>query len=442
MNSVVQYPDFSELEAMRLELCEYARLKCEQGAPDQAAARIRELTAQVRAAIRDLQNIPDDPELLRNEPDDLAQIRALRTEGPRRLWDALPPEDVLLDKLEGALIARTAGCLLGVPVEGATVESMREWCAYTGKQFPPVDYWEQAQMPEVKNFYGAYRHSYQKHEMHSAPVDDDLTYTQLALLILEEYGPDFTTEDVGRAWVKYLPFACTAEEIALNNLHAGVPALEAAEKDNPFRQWIGAAIRSDGFGWAAAGDPERAASMAWRDARLSHRRNGIYGEMFLAAAQSAAFAVDDPLDAVRIALTEIPKDCLLHRDVEWALSHCGEVRDCYDARRLVDERFPGMHIVHTNNNLCLVVFGLALARGDLVRGLSQTVAMGLDSDCTAASAGSILGAVLGKKAIPPYLYERFRDTMETYLLGCGAFSMSGMARRYLAVLRAGAGEIG
>ena len=297
-------------------------------------------------------------------------------------------------------------------------------------------------MPEVKNFYGAYRHSYQKHEMHSAPVDDDLTYTQLALLILEEYGPDFTTEDVGRAWVKYLPFACTAEEIALNNLRAGIPALEAAEKDNPFRQWIGAAIRSDGFGWAAAGDPERAASMAWRDARLSHRRNGIYGEMFLAAAQSAAFAVDDPLDAVRIALTEIPKDCLLHRDVEWALSHCGEVRDCYDARRLVDERFPGMHIVHTNNNLCLVVFGLALARGDLVRGLSQTVAMGLDSDCTAASAGSILGAVLGKKAIPPYLYERFRDTMETYLLGCGTFSMSDMARRYLAVLRAGAGEIG
>ena len=38
---------------------------------------------------------------------------------------------------------------------------------------------------------------------------------------------------------------------------------------------------------------------AWRDARLSHRRNGIYGEMFLAAAQSAAFAVSDPLDAVR-----------------------------------------------------------------------------------------------------------------------------------------------
>ena len=83
----------------------------------------------------------------------------------------------------------------------------------------------------------------------------------------------------------------------MDNLKKGVPAREAADRDNPFCQWIGAAIRSDGFGWAAAGLPELAAEMAWRDARLSHRRNGIYGEMFLAAAQSAAFAVSDPLDA-------------------------------------------------------------------------------------------------------------------------------------------------
>ena len=143
--------------------------------------------------------------------------------------------------------------------------------------------------------------------------------------------------------------------------------------------------------------------MAWRDARLSHRRNGIYGEMFLAAAQSAAFAVSDPLDAVRAGMAEIPRECLLYRDLAWALEHCGAVRGHGDARRLVDERFAGMHAVHTNNNLCLIVFGLKLAEGDLMRGLSQTVAMGLDSDCTAASAGSILGAVLGKSAIAPEL---------------------------------------
>ena len=82
-----------------------------------------------------------------------------------------------------------------------------------------------------------------------------------------------------------------------------------------------------------------------------------------------------------------PTECLLYRDLAWALEHCGAVRGHGDARRLVDERFAGMHAVHTNNNLCLIVFGLKLAEGDLMRGLSQTVAMGLDSDRTAASAG-------------------------------------------------------
>ena len=51
--------------------------------------------------------------------------------------------------------------------------------------------------------------------MDGVPSDDDLNYTQLGLLILEEYGPDFTVEDVGAAWVKYLPFAFTAEGVAL-----------------------------------------------------------------------------------------------------------------------------------------------------------------------------------------------------------------------------------
>lgn len=433
MDPIVKYPDFTQLDALSTPLREYARLKCEQGAETGAAALIGQLTETMRCTVRLLQELPDDAALSACEPNELDAIRALRAPAQRRLWEALPPEDIWMDKLEGALLGRIIGCLLGVPVEGLSVESMRAWSEYIGKPFPPVSYWEEVQNPELWNCYGRQRGEYRKCALRSAPVDDDLAYTQLALMILEEYGPDFTTEDVGEAWKKYLPVACTAEQAALDNLKKGVPAWEAADRDNPFCQWIGAAIRSDGFGWAAAGLPELAAEMAWRDARLSHRRNGIYGEMFLAAAQSAAFAVSDPLDAVRAGMAEIPRECLLYRDLAWALEHCGAVRGHGDARRLVDERFAGMHAVHTNNNLCLIVFGLKLAEGDLMRGLSQTVAMGLDSDCTAASAGSILGAVLGKRAIAPELYECFHDRMDTYLKNTEAFSIRDMAKRYSAL---------
>ena len=50
------------------------------------------------------------------------------------------------------------------------------------------------------------------------------------------------------------------------------------------------------------------AEMAHTDAYISHRRQGIYGEMFFAAALAAAFQTDDPIEALWIGLTEIPRN--------------------------------------------------------------------------------------------------------------------------------------
>ena len=426
-----QYPDCSDFQLLGLNLGEYARMKCEQGSAEGANEIIDDVRAYVKKAMERIQAVPDDPKLAAAEPDDLPSILKLRENGPRKIWKDLPSDEVLADKIDGALTARMAGIMLGVPVEGAPVETMEAFCEYTGKQFPPVDFWEQVLFPHMKNYYGAYGYQYMKHNMRSVPVDDDVIYTELSLLIMEECGCDFTTEDVGKMWRKYLPLACTAEEIAVNNLKKNIPVEKVGITDNPYRQWIGASIRSDGLAYAAAGYPEKAAGMAYHDAFLSHRRNGIYGEMFLAATQSAAFTVDDPIDAVKIGLTEIPKDCSLHKDIEWALEAGKNVKDHKDARRLVDERFGSMHIVHTNNNLCLIVFGLMIGGRDLVKALSETVAMGLDSDCTTASEASILGAVLGKKNIPEYLYKRFKNTIETYLIGEKPFHFDDMTRRFM-----------
>ena len=66
--------------------------------------------------------------------------------------------------------------------------------------------------------------------------------------------------------------------------------------------WIGADIRSDPWGYAAPGYPEKAAEFAWRDATISHRRNGIYGAMYFSAAIAAAFATGDPVEALEAGL--------------------------------------------------------------------------------------------------------------------------------------------
>jgi len=429
----MNYPDFTALGVNLSELQEYARLKVEQGDSAIVKKIIKEVENYLHTTVNELKNLPDDPELAAKEPDQLEEIRKLRKEGPRKIWENLPDDEEFTDKMEGALYGRIIGCLLGVPVEGWTIERMEAFCDLIGKEFPPKDYWEHIEEGYSKNVYQRYRYEYLKSAMKEAPVDDDIIYTQVALLLMEQYGPDFTTEDVGRIWQKYIPYACTAEEVALKNLSKGVPIDDVAMVDNPYRQWIGAAIRSDGFAYAAAGYPEKAASMAYYDGYLSHRRNGIYGEMFLASAQSAAFAVKDPVEALRIGLTEIPAECNLYRDIEWALEAGKDLKDFREARRLVDERFKGMHVVHTNNNLCLVVFGLMLGQGDFLKTVSETVAMGMDNDCTAASAGSIIGAIVGKKNIPEYLTKRLNNTCDSYLRGVGKFKIDDMAKRFMAI---------
>ena len=79
---------------------------------------------------------------------------------------------------------------------------------------------------------------------HAAPPPEFLY--GLAFLFLAMSGAFMALIGVLRigALVKYLPHACTAERIALQNLKNGVPANLAAVRDNPYCEWIGALVRA------------------------------------------------------------------------------------------------------------------------------------------------------------------------------------------------------
>jgi ADP-ribosylglycohydrolase len=444
MKKLPAIPEFNKLtEALTL----YAQLKAGHGAKG-IARPLAKAERALRESLRELKALPADRRLAKEEPNSLQAIRRLRrwphaggmahgrheaarlrSPGPRRLWTSFKPE-VYRDRLAGALLGRMAGCTLGAPVELWPISRMQALAEENGEDFPPTDYWSYVPDPKELRYEMSPREVYTRGKMSGVPVDDDIVYTLLGLLIAEEHGPGFTTEDVGAAWIKYLPYACTAEEVALKNLKKGIPAIHAGARNNPYCEWIGADIRADPWGYMAPGWPERAAEMAYRDAFLSHRRQGIYGEMFFAASIAAAFAVDDPVEALRIGLTEIPGNCELQKAVRWALRVAPEIKDYKQARQAVEARCKGMHPVHTINNACLTVWGITIGGMDFTRVIGETVAMGLDNDCTAATAGSIVGAVVGKHGIPANWTRGFGDTIHSYLIGRRRFSIRDVLRRF------------
>lgn len=333
-------------------------------------------------------------------------------EGSSCAGAALPAD--YAERLAGALYGRLAGCMLGAPVENWSVNAMRGWAEYLGEPFPPRNYWKRVASPEALHYHTSPREVFERERISFAPADDDTVYTVLNLLLMERYGLNFTTDNVARLWLGLLPFACTAEETALKRLREGYAAEDAA--DSPYTEWIGAAIRADAFGYVYPGRPDLAAKLAYRDAMLTHRANGVWGEVFFAAVIAAALTATCFEEALSAGLAQIPPECRLSQDIRWAMSRRGSFACFEDARAAVDARFPQMANVHTENNACLVVFSLRDG-ASFSEIIGDCVAMGLDNDCTAATAGSIAGALYGKSRIEPHWRVPLRGEMRTYLTG-------------------------
>jgi ADP-ribosylglycohydrolase len=223
------------------------------------------------------------------------------------------------------------------------------------------------------------------------PEDDDLNFTMLAVVLLERTGTSFTVDDVAKAWLDFLPAGriFTAERVALRNLLGGLLPPQTATRWNPFREWIGARLRVDLYGWAAGGDPVRAARMAWADARLSHTANGVYAAMFMAAAHAASLVESSPAACADIGATVVPRGSRLAEALRFARGLEGE----WDARvDAIYARYGSYHWVHAINNTALVAAAL-YAFDDFSSAICGVVQGGLDTDTNGAAVGSIFGAL-------------------------------------------------
>jgi ADP-ribosylglycohydrolase len=353
------------------------------------------------------------------EPSSLEEIRAARLRQSSMSVDL--PRGGLFDKVYGAWLGRVAGCLLGKPVE--TWRSPRLWgfLRETG-QYPLGDYISVDVPEEILQKYEVDKEGCFIENVDHMPEDDDTNYTTIGLAVMSRHGRSFTSLDVANLWLHEIPIlhTFTAERVAYRNLCLLIPPPASAVYRNPHREWIGAQIRADFWGYSAPGDPELASEYAWRDACVSHVKNGIYGEMWVAAMIATAFSTDDVSVIIESGLSQIPYRCRLAGEVR-AMMKWREEGVAYDeaVRRIhtIWDENRAHDWCHTISNARIVALGLLWGDGDFGGSITKAVQPGFDTDCNGATVGSIMGVICGASKIPMKWKAPFNDTLETGVSG-------------------------
>ncbi|WP_084361627.1 ADP-ribosylglycohydrolase family protein [Herbiconiux solani] len=359
-------------------------------------------------------------------------------------------EGLLLDRIHGAWLGRAAGCLLGKPVEKIPREGIRAIAQDTGN-WPIAGYFTEIGLdPELAARYPWNRRSRPTslvENIDGMPEDDDLNFPLIALELLERVGPGFTTDDVAQSWLANLPGGrvFTAERIAYRNLLDGYEPEIAGAVGNPFRDWIGAMIRTDVYGWANPGDPLAAARLAHVDGRLTHGRNGLYGALFAAAASSAAVTAAGVDDVVAAGLSVVPTGSRFAAAVALGADLGAGALSSEDALDRIHEEYGRLHWVHVLNNAAVLAFALVRGAGDYQETITTAVSGGWDTDSVGATAGSIAGGLLGAAGLPARWIEPLHNRLASSVPGFDGIGFDELARRTAAVARsaaagAGAGE--
>lgn len=341
-------------------------------------------------------------------------------------------------RIRNAWAGRVSGCLLGKAVEVLSLtRGHQELTAYLQRAgaVPLRDY-----VPLVEGtLVEATGRSACRGVFSRAEWDDDINYTVLALMLLEEHGVDLTTEDVARAWLRLLPAASTwtAERAAYRTLleragemfpQGAPPAFDLADcAGNQYSDWIGAQIRADMYGWVCPGRPDLAADLARRDAALSHKGDGVEAAAFLAAlaaAIAAAGTLDAALDA---ACGRVASGSATWEAAAFARSLAGQE----SAVRQIREHYTGLGPLHAVNNLALVVWALLTHQDDFSAAIGEVVAAGWDTDCNGASVGGLWG--LTGRPVPERWTAPWRGRIAVTLAGVGELALDDLVARTLAV---------
>jgi len=266
--------------------------------------------------------------------------------------------------------------------------------------------------------------SFYTQELNGMPVpNDDLDLQLIWLFAAEQHGIYNINERLlAEYWMEAIIGPWNEYAVCQANIRNGLyPPLSGSCNNDRWKNSNGAWIRSEIWACLFPGLPDQAAEFAYIDACVDHCGDGIYAEIFTASLESAAFVVNDIRMLINIGLSKIPADSRVARSVNLACEHYDRKSDFVSARDAIVKDSEDLEWFQAPANIGFLVLGLLYGEGDFGKSICYAVNCGDDTDCTAATAGAVLGIMNGRNAIPEKWVDPIGETIQTVAINTIGF---------------------
>lgn len=231
--------------------------------------------------------------------------------------------------------------------------------------------------------------------------NDDLDIQLVWLEAFQERGMFLTSRDLEEMWFDRCEYNFCEYGVFMNNAERGIHAPLSGDWNNDFfRESEGCPIRSEIWGMACPGNPRLAAEYAKLDGELDHAGFSVEAEQFLSAAAAAAFTCDSLTETLEAALAALPRDSRAEQVLRHLQALCTQpVNDAILWRRIM-RTYGDRDASKAITNFAIVLAALLRHGGSFEECMTFCYNAGWDTDCTAATAGALLGILHGSACLP------------------------------------------
>lgn len=305
----------------------------------------------------------------------------------------------LMDKIKGGWAGQTIGCTYGGPTEFKFNGTMIQ-------DYVPLVWPEGYIMYWYENVPGLYDDVYM-----------DLTFVD----VFDRLGLDAPVDSFALAFATAGYKLWHANQSARYNILQGVmPPASGHWLNNPHADDIDYQIEADYAGIMSPGMPNTASEISDKIGHIMNYGDGWYGGVYVGAMYTLSFISDDIEFIATEALKTIPEQSTYHECMSDVLRWHKEFPDDWKRTWFECEKKWSSDIgcpdgvfvpfdIDAIINSAYILIGLLYGEGDFSKTLEISSRCGQDSDCNPASAGGILGTILGYSNIPEYWMKNLRE---------------------------------